>query len=160
GDLKFRLHGKKLNGAWVLVRMRKKEGENADNWLLIKERDDQAIPLATYDVIIERPESVVSGRTIAEVAADGPETDRKRTSRRPGAGLVTKIKQVSKVRAAPLPLSLEPALARMTVRPPKGDQWLHEIKFDGYRILAWLEYGKVQLRTRHGHDWTARFPEI
>jgi bifunctional non-homologous end joining protein LigD len=61
---------------------------------------------------------------------------------------------------AQLPHSLAPALAQLTRTPPAGDGWLHEIKFDGYRLIARLENGKVQLRTRQGNNWTARFPEI
>jgi bifunctional non-homologous end joining protein LigD len=59
-----------------------------------------------------------------------------------------------------LPSAVEPALGRLIEKPPVGDDWLHEIKFDGYRLLAWLDHGKVTLRTRHGHDWTGRFPEF
>src|SRR5262245_22317087 len=61
---------------------------------------------------------------------------------------------------AELPRLVAPALAQLTRRAPTGDGWLHEIKFDGYRLLARLENGKVQLRTRRGNNWTVRFPEL
>src|SRR4051812_40069382 len=54
----------------------------------------------------------------------------------------------------------EVALATLVDAPPKGDQWLHEIKFDGYRLLGFLADGQVRLRTRNGNDWTDRFPGI
>jgi bifunctional non-homologous end joining protein LigD len=59
GELKFRLHGRKLNGAWVLVRTRNRQ------WLLIKHRDRF---VATGGVTVARPRSVVSGRTMAGIA--------------------------------------------------------------------------------------------
>jgi bifunctional non-homologous end joining protein LigD len=70
------------------------------------------------------------------------------------------IRRVDAGHPAQLPHSLSPALAQLTRTPPAGDAWLHEIKFDGYRLIARLENGKVQLRTRQGNNWTARFPEI
>ncbi len=61
---------------------------------------------------------------------------------------------------APPPESIKPALATLAVAPPEGDDWLHEIKYDGYRILAHVKNGKAALFTRHGKDWTVRFPLI
>src|SRR5579872_5958758 len=162
GELKFLLHGQKLNGAWMLVRLRRKEGEDADNWLVIKERDESAIPLAKFDITTERPESVLTGRTLAEVASTGTKSAkvRKRRDRSESLNLLQLVKATANARPESLPAAIEPALARIASRPPVGDQWLHEIKFDGYRVLAWLDHGNVQLRTRHGHDWSGRFPEI
>src|SRR5579864_3615646 len=111
GKLKFRLRGEKLNGAWMLVRMRKKEGDDADNWLVIKEQDETAAPLSVSDLVTERPESVLSGRTLAEVAADGAGA-RHRT--RPSAGpgkLLKQVKETARTKPGPLPAALEPALA-------------------------------------------------
>jgi bifunctional non-homologous end joining protein LigD len=71
GALKFRLHGTKLQGAWALVKIKSREARDADKtWLLIKERDDKVRPLAQYDVTEARPESVVSGRSLEEIAQD------------------------------------------------------------------------------------------
>jgi len=160
GDLKLRLHGVKLHGAWALVRMRRKPEERNDNWLLIKERDDAVVPESEGDIIRERPESALSGRTLAEVAADGgngnPESPRKRKS----TGFAKRVRETEGAQSRPMPEFLEPALASLAKHCPKGEDWLHEIKFDGYRIVAFLDHGKVILRTRQGHDWTKRFPEI
>lgn len=164
GKLKFHLHGEKLTGDWTLVRMRGRAAEDGDNWLLIKEQDAAAVPRAQRDIVLERPESVLSGRTLAEVAAsDDPPGDDP-----PGAGdlaksaggIVQLLRETPGARSSAPPAAIEPALGRLAEDPPRGDDWLHEIKFDGYRILSWLDHGKAQLRTRHGHDWTKRFPEI
>jgi bifunctional non-homologous end joining protein LigD len=159
GDLKFRLAGQKLRGAWVLVRMRRKPADRTDNWLLIKERDEFAVVGSGTQVLGERPESVLSGRTVAEVAA-GIKPKRKSKKNSNEINLLQIVKQtVGSVTADP-PKTLEPALGRLVTHPPAGNDWLHEIKFDGYRLIAWLDHGNVILRTRHGHDWTDRFPEI
>jgi len=126
--LKFRLDGKKLPGGWSLVRMNGKRG--GKNWLLIKERAEEA---ASADLERPRRASVKSGRTGAEAAA------------RPGG------------KKAALADFYSPELATLVDRVPSGNEWLHEIKFDGYRILARIDRGRVKLFTREAHDWTARF---
>ena len=160
GDLKFRLHGTKLQGAWALVRMRRKPDERGDNWLLIKERDEAARRSDQGDILRERPESVLTGRTLAEVAAEANDKPDAPRSIQRSLGLAKRVRETPGARGRDLPDSLEPALGSLTRRSPAGDDWLHEIKFDGYRIMAWLDHGKVQLRTRRGLDWTKRFPEI
>src|SRR6185437_7172408 len=62
--------------------------------------------------------------------------------------------------AKTLPPSFSPQLAVLGEHPPLGEGWIHEIKFDGYRILAFIERGNVKLITRNGHDWTQKFPGI
>lgn len=178
GMLKFRLEGEKLRGRWMLVRMKPRADEKANNWLLVKERDDEARPLASLDVLDERPESVVSGRTIDEVAADragtgtpqspGQPRDAARTGSRSKYGrsgtetvrLKLSPAKIARAVAAPFPTSIAPQLAASADTPPQGERWLHEIKFDGYRLLAFLNEGKVTLRTRNNLDWTRRFPEL
>lgn len=143
GKLKFRLSGQRLRGGFTLVRMR---GEGGRNWLLIKERDEAA------GGAIDDEHSVASGRTLAEIAA-APErvwrSDRA-AAPVPAPGAV----------AAALPERLAPMLASLTDAAPEGEQWLHEIKFDGYRMLARIDQGRCRMVSRNGHDWTARFPTI
>ncbi|MGH7137162.1 MAG: DNA polymerase ligase N-terminal domain-containing protein, partial [Pirellulales bacterium] len=82
GKLKFQLNGQKLKGGWNLVRMQRRPGERATNWLLIKERDETARPLDEYDVTEAEPASVATGRTLAEIARDN---DRVWSSNRDGS---------------------------------------------------------------------------
>ena len=60
----------------------------------------------------------------------------------------------------PLPKWIRPCLPTLVEKPPVGPQWVHEIKWDGYRVSAYVIGGKATIRTRNGHDWTARFPAI
>lgn len=159
GKLKFRLRGQKLQGAWMLVRMRPRPEDRGDNWLLIKERDEFAVPGERGEIVRDRPESVLSGRTLAEVSA-GVEAGPSRESADAADGILALLRRTPGAQNANLPAAIDPALGRLATEPPVGDGWLHEIKLDGYRLLAWLEHGKAQLRTRQGNDWTHRFPEI
>ena len=60
----------------------------------------------------------------------------------------------------PLPKFKEPQLATLVRTPPEGEEWIHEIKFDGYRAIAAIDSGKVTVRTRRGHDWTDKFSSV
>ncbi len=153
GTLKFRLSGEKLGGGWMLVRLKPKDGERADNWLLIKERDPYARPGQGDQLLEERPESVLSGRRVEQLLEDdepsAPAPKRQARPVRP-ATLPGAVK-------APLPDQVRPQLATPAARVPDGEEWLHEIKLDGYRTLARLEAGAVRLLTRTGQDWTERY---
>ncbi|HWK69136.1 MAG TPA: DNA ligase D [Rhizobiaceae bacterium] len=150
GHLRFELQGEKLHGTWHLVRLRPRGGEKRENWLLIKSKDDFATTRG--DVLEDEPRSVKSGLTIEEVAkgehGDG-KAKPKATSR--------KTADKTKSRGQSLPDFIPPCLARLESTPPVGDYWLHEVKFDGYRMQARIEGGKVTLKTRTGLDWTDRF---
>ncbi|MCL4183540.1 MAG: DNA ligase D [Burkholderiaceae bacterium] len=135
GKLEFELVGHKLSGRWKLVRLRAGHAQRDPAWLLIKARDAAARPAAAYDVIAERPESVLNG-----VAADAG-------SRR-------------RAPAAALPLTLAPQLATRVDRAPDEAGWTWELKLDGYRLLARIQGGAVQLITRGGHDWTSRLASL
>ncbi|AMV20612.1 DNA ligase D [Planctomyces sp. SH-PL14] len=172
GKLKFHLHGEKLTGGWTLVRMRRKPGEKKDNWLLIKERDDAARPLKERDIVKDEPASVLSGVTIGEMAeeppaewnSEGPKTGRKSrpTSKTTRSKPAAKPRTAAKSRTSgdKFPKSIQPELATLVEAPPAGDDWLHEIKLDGYRVVAFVHKDKVQLKTRNDLDWSHRFPEI
>ncbi len=159
GDFKFVLHGKRLKGKWVLVRMRRKKGERGkhENWLLIKERDDCAGP--EKKPIIERAlTSVRSGRTMEEIAAGNVEwtTARRRFKENDPAA-----KGASETESRlPQPKFVAPELATLAEVPPSGDEWLHEIKLDGYRLVASVGAGKATVYTRNGLDWSGRFPGL
>jgi bifunctional non-homologous end joining protein LigD len=136
GNLKFELAGEKLRGAFVLVRMKPKPGERGENWLLIKERDGEVRPRAEYDVLEARPESVASGRTVEQVASAGADA--------------------APPEPAPLPDDAPFQLATLSAAPPDGPGWLHEIKYDGYRIRLAVEGGAARVLTRGGEEWSAR----
>lgn len=151
GHIDFELEGHKLNGRWHLVRLRPRPGEKRDNWLLIKSDDAAARP--GEDILEEEPKSVKSGLTIEEVgegkAAKG-QTPKVWQSNRPAAGKA-KAGQTRKLEF------IEPQLATLEKEAPTGDDWLHEVKFDGYRMQAQIEGSEVRLLTRAGLDWTGKF---
>ncbi|MDR3473507.1 MAG: DNA ligase D [Devosia sp.] len=149
GAFKFRLAGEKLKGGWMLARLKGRPGEGKVNWLLFKEHDPAADP--ETDILVTRPESVKSGRRIEELVE--PEKPKARAMPlRPGA-----LKGAVR---APLPDRVEPQLASPAGSPPHGGDWLHEIKFDGYRTMARIDNGGVELITRSGLDWTRRYGDL
>ncbi len=125
GTLRFVLRGKRLNGAFVLVRLKGDDGKKTPrrNWLLIKRDDEHA-----------------NAGTDKKVSATVP-------NKRPARGK-GKLKHIP------------PQLAVLESSPPEGDDWLHEIKYDGYRMEALLEGGSCRLITRNGLDWSDRYPAI
>lgn len=151
GNLKVRLSGEKLRGGFALVRLKRREGEKHDNWLLIKERDGYARQLSEGDVL-DADRSVATGRTMDEIASGTPAAATSGHGDDPSAlpGAV----------AAPSPEMIEPMLATAVETPPKGDEWLHEIKLDGYRALCRIRDDDVRFFTRSGADWTARFSAL
>lgn len=169
GRLDFELHGQKLKGRWHLVRMAGKPREKRENWLLIKGDDEAARSAADPDILDERPESVATGRDITEIAEETPgwssktgKINKKRASGRTTAdksvnNVTPKLGTVSGAKRASLPDFVPPSLATLTASAPSGIKWLHEIKFDGYRLQARIEAGKVRLLTRSGLDWTQKF---
>ena len=168
GELKFHLQGEKLAGKWALVKIK---GDDPKAWLLVKDKDEHARAAAELDIVSARPESVVTGRGLAEVAA---ERDRLWHSKvvRPEArwipggpaegdgGARLRLADLKGAVRGPLPRTQPLALAMVVETPPEGDDWLHEIKHDGYRILARIAEGEVRLISRNGKDWTKEFPQV
>ena len=174
GKLEFALSGEKLSGEWVLVRLKRRGSETKNNWLLMKRQDDSAQPSSKYDVTESRPESVKSGRLIGEpkrprarprakAKRNGKSGGAKRASGKSSSGksaLAEQIRAVTQARRGPLPTFVPPQLATLTSPAPRGQQWLHEIKFDGYRMLCRIENGGARLITRNELDWTHRYGSI
>jgi bifunctional non-homologous end joining protein LigD len=175
GELKFVVQGERLHGSWVLVRTRRDERGRA-SWILIKHRDQAAVP-GNSDGPSERDRSIASGRTMSEIAEGkgraatpfmtvaGTPAGAVWQSNRGGAspGLIepAKPKRSAKGKmAATLPDFIEPQLAKPSDKPPTGAGWVHEIKFDGYRMQLRVQGGRTTLRTRKGLDWSDRYPEI
>ncbi|PUA30195.1 MAG: DNA ligase D [Cellvibrio sp. 79] len=169
GKLKFVLIGEKLTGQWTLVRTNLRGSGDKEQWLLIKERDDSARASEEYDIVVELPQSVVSGAVIdpdkkkknkISVSTATPKAVTKKNATSKTSAAATKKPKTPVARSAQkikLPDMLSPELATLVSEPPEGE-WLYEIKFDGYRMLARIEDGKVKLITRNGNDWTERLP--
>ena len=172
GHLDFELQGEKLGGRWHLVRMAGKPREKRENWLLIKGDDQAARSEGDPDILDERPESVATGREIQDVAGEEPGWSSKtgrirrkggtraKLARAPAGSSLPAVPDLSKIKGAKkaaLPDFIEPTLATLVASAPAGQRWLHEIKFDGYRLQARLEAGRVKLLTRSGLDWTKKF---
>jgi bifunctional non-homologous end joining protein LigD len=161
GHIEFELEGHKLHGGWHLVRLKPRRGEKRDNWLLIKAKDAAA---SEADILVDAPLSVTSGRTIEDLER-GTRTPtakvkaRANPGRNAGKGLLKseRNRRAEGGATVELPPFVEPCLATLKSAPAAGDNWVHEVKFDGYRVQARLERGQVQMLTRTGLDWTKRF---
>jgi bifunctional non-homologous end joining protein LigD len=149
GHLEFELKGEKLTGRWHLIRMRGKPREKRENWLLIKGEDASARDPSDPDILELSPQSVKSGRTIEDLAG--------KPARKTATRKTATRKTAAQGKAKAMPGFLPPMLASLVKTTPGDDRWLHEIKFDGYRIQAHVQGGKARLFTRSGRDWTDRF---
>jgi bifunctional non-homologous end joining protein LigD len=185
GDLKFALYGERLHGSWVLVRMKHdRGGGKRNNWLLIKHRDQYAVD-SDGAALLAEDRSVASGRTMAAIAEGkgrGPKpfmltgksanpnavwnsreglAAEKRAANAPAPKRGKRSATEKSPKASPkLPDFVAPQLCESVERPPNGAGWVHEIKFDGYRIQLRILEGKVTLKTRKGLDWTGKFDAI
>ncbi|CAN7598616.1 DNA ligase D [Variovorax paradoxus] len=161
GKLVFRLHGQKMEGLWELVKIAK-GGEKQEPWLLFKKRDEFARAKADYDVVSALPDSVFAKplRTAA------PPVPAPRTKVKTGAPMPSSKKSakaqaaVPGAKKAPMPAAMSPQLATLASGVPAVGEWVYEIKFDGYRVMARIQGGKASLITRGGHDWSAKMPRL
>ncbi len=136
GSLKMVLKGERLHGKWALVRL-KKQGKGQPNWLLIKEKDEFVQDDAG---IADYTTSVRSGRTMAEIEAGH---------------------EAAPAKDGKLPFSTTGVqLAKLARHVPQETDWLFELKFDGFRIVAYIDGGHVRLMTRNRQDYTEKFPEV
>ncbi len=130
GSLKFFLDGKRLKGNWTLVRMKPKDGEKNDAWLLIKEHDEYEKDSPSVSRFTR---SVKTNKTLKEIAKQG---------------------QTNPFHTANV------MLAKPCETLPTGEGWLYELKYDGHRTLGFIENGNAVLKTRNGHDCTHSFPAV
>jgi bifunctional non-homologous end joining protein LigD len=164
GHLHFTLQGERMQGEWLLIRLKKKPGEKRENWLLRKLQDEHA---EEGDVLVERElTSVLTGRSMAEIAADKkgeyPLAGKKDEAflaqmEKASARNEAKAKPRKRRKAAPLPKFRKPQLATLVDDVPAGNGWMHEIKFDGYRAMVAAKGDDVRVYTRSGKDWTDKF---
>jgi bifunctional non-homologous end joining protein LigD len=145
GKLLFELKGYKLHGRWTLVKIKKSEKD----WLLIKERDAWMTPPGEADSFPE--ESVLSGLTVEEI----------KSGESPGAQIIKALEAEEKaVRIRVDPKSVEAMHCETEDKAFTRDDWLFELKLDGYRLIASKSHGEALLLTRNGNDYTNVFPEI
>ncbi len=160
GSVKMMLDGERLKGGWALVRLKSDRGKPSkrNNWLLIKEKDDHAVP-GEGDALAEIDASVKTGRSLAEIAAGKTQwTSSKPTGRK--APAKPKPSKAAASKATKPPAFVPIQLCKVVDHPPGAAGWAHEIKFDGYRIQIGVGGGKAVLRTRKGLDWSDRFPAL
>jgi bifunctional non-homologous end joining protein LigD len=153
GSLKFEMAGEKLRGAFALVHIKGRGGEE-NAWLLIKERDEFVDPKWRIE---DHAKSVKSGLTLAQIARDAkaPQWTSSRPVETPAS------KRAAARRVEPLPAIASPMLATAVDAPFDDPKWLFELKWDGYRALATIDRaGGVSLASRSGNDFTKSFPEL
>src|SRR5579863_177061 len=186
GNLKIELYGTKLRGKWALVRIKNnRDRSDKPNWLLIKERDEWAQPEEAPAIIEEAPNSAVTQRTMEQIAESADHVwdsrqgllisnpERKPRSSasapNPNAGERKKIERLlSEAPREAMPGFIQPQLAQQGRKAPAGDDWIHELKLDGYRIQIHVASAKkgvgdapaVTLFTRTGLDWTHRMRSL
>lgn len=184
GDFKFTLEGDRLHGSFVLVRMRHdRDGGKRINWLLIKHHDEFSVEENGAAVLEENDTSVASGRTMEAIASGkgkkpksfmlesgaveanavwdsnhGLAADERKAGTKKTTTKSAKRSTTSK--AAYMPDFIAPQLCETLARPPTASGWIHEIKFDGYRIQMRVENREVTLKTRKGLDWTKKWSAI
>jgi bifunctional non-homologous end joining protein LigD len=179
GEIKLVFAGERMKGGYVLVKIHndKLGGGKRENWLLIKHRDEFAIE-GDLDFLEDTAFSIASGRTMEAIAAGkgkaptpfmtakGPASDAvwNSTPSPEASGEKAAEKAAAPkrkpVKTAAMPDFIPPQLCKLVDRPPTGAGWVHEIKFDGYRMQLRVEGGKAALRTRTGLNWSARFPKL
>jgi bifunctional non-homologous end joining protein LigD len=187
GHLKFNLNGQKLHGRWALVRMHTTDARpGKPNWLLIKDRDEYARTEDDQPITERLPDSAVTKRSIEQIGEDNDrvwqsnraqdaEPNQKHPiepakahakpaakSRKPKPNFASALKSIPSEK---FPNFIPPQLAKSCTSPPTGDDWIHELKLDGYRIQMQIRPGsggkkRVALLTRKGLDWTHRMPEL
>lgn len=175
GHLDFQLHGDRLRGHWTLVRTHLRGDK--PQWLLIKRTDAEARDADADDLLGEKAASPAKAgtarkparRNAGKASTAGSVARAKRPARAPagkrrtGAAAARWRKEalaLAGARDQPLPAGFRPQLCTLHAVPPRGDGWLHETKWDGYRLLADLDAHRVRLRSRNDLDWSEKFPEI
>ncbi|MFL6736202.1 MAG: DNA ligase D [Sphingomonas sp.] len=152
GHLHFTLEGERMKGEWVLFRLNPRKGERGEPWMLKKVTDEFADEENGDGLVDDCVTSVTTGRTMAEIAAGEDVWRSNRGGQKGGRGK----KKSSK---APPPFQ-EPQLATLVDDVPPGDSWIHEYKYDGYRLLLAVGDGLATAWTRNGKDWSDKFKTL
>lgn len=134
GELKFKLHGMRMQGKWALIRLKSRPGDIKSNWILLKEKDEYIKP---REDVSEFTTSIRTGRTMEEIERG----------------------EVKKFTSNPFN-KVDVQLAKLVDKVPEEDHWIYEMKYDGYRIVAFVEGNQSRLITRNGYDYQKRFYDI
>jgi bifunctional non-homologous end joining protein LigD len=153
GHLHFILHGHRMKGEWIMIRLKPREKEKGENWLLRKVADEYAA--GSDHLVSTHLTGVESGLSMAEIAAG--KTSKRKPAR---AARSTPDPAAGKARPTKPPPFRPLQLATLVDSVPAGDRWVHEMKYDGYRTLLAIGDGEVRAYTRSGLDWSERFPTI
>jgi len=152
GHLHFTLDGERMKGEWVMFRLKPKAGEKAEPWMLKKVTDDFAEPDDGDALVDNCVTSVTTGRTMAEIAAGEDVWNSNRGGQKGG-------RAKKKAGKAPPPFE-QPQLATLVDEVPTGSNWIHEYKYDGYRLLLAVGDGLATAWTRNGKDWSDKFKAL
>lgn len=155
GHLHFFLYGRRMQGEWILVRLKPRAGEKRENWLLRKVADEHAG--GSDDLTGRHLTSITTGRSLDEIAAGKPPAQP--SNSRPALTKAAKVtpRQARRTGGTAPPPFRPVQLATLADRVPAGEQWLHEVKFDGYRTLIAVGGGQARIYTRSGLDWSDRY---
>ncbi|HYE98953.1 MAG TPA: DNA ligase D, partial [Planctomycetota bacterium] len=165
GHLHFSVEGERMRGEWVMFRLKKRGNEKAENWMLKKVRDEYVG--GSMDLVERHLTSIKTGRTMQEIAGGKKAKElagwkaglKPVPRRRPGPSPERKLGSGLR-RNTTLPPFREPQKATLVDHVPSGSNWIHEMKYDGYRCLLAIGGGKAKVYTRSGLDWSDKFPEI
>lgn len=153
GHLTFLLKGKKLHGLWTLIQIK----TDPKNWLLIKVADEYARPENDYSITEKMSKSVTTKQTMDQIAQQAGRVWGKSGEAKTKKKIRLTLNVGEKIN---FPKFIFPELATLVTDAPDGDDWLHEIKLDGYRLLCFLQNGKAKFVTRNQNDWTTKFPNL
>lgn len=154
GRLEFNLHGEKLHGKFMLVRLAEKERDRGKkNWLLMKRGDEHVRDGKAADIVNRLPASVLTGRTIEDVKGGVPASVAAKAKTKKG-------KKAEKAASLPPFGKVKVQLATLVDDVPTNGDWIYELKYDGYRAIATLDDKHVRIASRNGKEWTATFPTI
>jgi bifunctional non-homologous end joining protein LigD len=165
GKLVFQLHGERLRGEWTLVKTFSKD-KRGNSWLLIKHKDNQVREGDNAQFLQDYETSVVSGRSMEEIAGDSDKVWKSHRAHTTPKVPVQKPPPAAKAvsphagKVSKMPGFTPPQLATLSSTMPKGPEWVHELKFDGYRMISHIHKGHVEIFSRNGKDWTATLPPI
>jgi len=165
GHLHFTLDGERMKGEWLLIRLKPRGNERTENWLLRKIEDQYAG--GSGDLVDRTLTSVATGRTMTEIASGKGGKSEWQSNRADGDSKAQATpppkpiaRKPSKKGAGPMSPFQAPQLATLVDHVPAGTNWLHEIKYDGYRALVAIGGGQAKAYTRNGLDWSDRFASV